>query len=150
MPVDDPAVLAALDDAARQALLPPEGVAEFAKADRPLRDYEVLFHEHFVQRSLLTDGITKLKSNIERTEAATNEANKEIGYRETEKANLAADSEKFQFEQKAIASYQETLQKQLEQLRNSLRTTYTSARGRAAQLTADQLRAARQINDLTQ
>jgi hypothetical protein len=146
MPVDDPAVLAALDDAARQALLPAESVAEFAKTDRQARDYEVLFHEHFVQRSLLNDAIMKLQSNIERTEAATKEANTEIGYRETETTNLTADSEKFKYEEKAIAAYRQTLEKRLEQARNRLRAAYTTARQRAAELTANQLRAAKGID----
>jgi hypothetical protein len=61
-------------------------------------------------------------------------------------ANLQADLEKFQHEQKAITAYAQTLSRQYDGLRESLKTTFVSARKRASDLTAEQLRAAAQID----
>jgi hypothetical protein len=146
MPIDDAAMYAALDEPTRQKLLPAASLAEFAKADRKLRDYDQIFHEHFVQRSLLTDGINKLTANIERMTAATKEAEKEAAYRETEKTKLAADLEKFQHERKVIADYQQSLSKFYQQVRERLRATYLDNRRMADDLTAGQLRAADEID----
>jgi hypothetical protein len=146
MPIDDAALFAALDEPTRQGLLPADSQAEFAKADRKLTDYQLAFHEHFVHRSLLADSIAKLQIDIQRTEASEKETKTEIGYRETEKGNLAIDSEKFQAEEKAIATYQQALKQQFDHLRESLKSTFANARQRAAQLTADQLRAAADID----
>jgi hypothetical protein len=125
-------------------------VAEYAQADRKLRDYELLFHESYVQQALLADSISKLASNIERTEAAVKEATAEIAYRETEKANVQADLEKFQYERKAIAGYQKTLETLVGQLRDSLKATYMANRRMAADLTASQLKAAEEIDRRSQ
>ncbi|HEX3726725.1 MAG TPA: hypothetical protein VHV08_10805 [Pirellulales bacterium] len=149
MPIDDAAMLAALDEPTRAALLPKESLAEYAKADRPLRDYAAFFHEDYLQRMLLADGIAKLTSNIDRTTADVKEVDREIAYRQTEQTNLKADLEKMRFEQQAIATYQQTLEKRLAQVRASLKSTYLSARDRAAQLTARQLQAAEEIDQRT-
>lgn len=146
MPIDDAALFASMDDATRGPLVPKDQLAEYAKADRPLRDYEQFFHENFVQQSLLKDAISKLNNNIARTESDVKEANGEIAYRQTELANLQADLEKFQHEQKAIAAYAQTLSRQYDQLRESLKATFVSARSRAGELTAEQLRAAAEID----
>jgi hypothetical protein len=146
MPIDDAGLFAAMDEATRTALVPKDHLAEYAKADRTLRDYEQFFHASFVQRSLLADGIAKLASNIARTESDVKEATGEIAYRQTEMANLQGDLEKFQHEQQAIATYSQTLSRQYEQLRESLKATFVSARGRAAELTTEQLRAAAEID----
>ncbi len=150
MPIDDPAVFARLDDAARTALLPAASAAEFAQENRKLRDYNQFFHESYVQQALLADSVSKLASNIERTETASKEAATEIAYRETEKTNLQADLEKFQYERKAIAAYQTTLEKLVAQLRDSLKATYLANRTQAAALTATQLKAADEINRRTE
>lgn len=146
MPVDDAALFAKLDEKSRQALLSGESMAEFSNTERPLRDYEYLFHESYVQRSLLADAIAKVKSDLDRTTAAVTEANTEIGYRTTEKTKLAADLERFQFERKAIADYQKSLESLFQQVRESLKATFNTNRQLAAELTAAQLRAADEIN----
>jgi len=146
MPVDDAALFAKMDDKTRQALLPQNSLAEYAKADRNLRDYEFFFHESYVQRNLLSDAIAKTQSNIDRIDAAVKETTTEIGYRDMEKANLASDLEKFQFEQKAIADYQKTLEGVFQQVRESLKATFAKNRELAAELTTRQLRAAEEIN----
>jgi hypothetical protein len=130
-------------------MLPADTAAEYAKADRALRDYDAFFHENFVQRSLLADNIAKLNSNIARTVAATDEANKEIGYRQTEQGELKFDLEKFQHEQQAIAAYHKSLEDRYQQVHSKLKSTYVSARQRAGQLTAEQLRAAQEIDRRT-
>jgi hypothetical protein len=149
MPIDDPTVFANLDEATKAALLPRESLIAYANAERPLRDYESFFQENYVQRSLLTDAISKTTSNIQRTEAATKEANNEIAYRQSEKANLQADLEKFRYEVKAIGAYQATLEKSLQDLRESLKATYLSSKQQAADLTAAQFQAAEEINQRT-
>jgi hypothetical protein len=146
MPIDDAALYAALDEPTRQKLLPPASLAEYADAQRKLRDYDQMFHEHFVQRSLLADAINKLTANIQRMTAATGEAEKEAAYRQSEKANLAADLEKFQHEQKAIADYQQSLANLYQQVRDRLRATYLANRRMADELTTWQLRAADEID----
>lgn len=146
MSVDNPAVFAGLDEAARKGLLPAESVEEYAKADRALRDYQLFFHENYVQQSLLADSIAKLKTSIERTEAATSEAVAEAKYREAEKANLQADLAKFQFEVQAIAAYQQSLDELLPQLIEKLKATYIENRQAAGTLQREQLRAAAEID----
>ena len=146
MPIDNPARFAELDDATRQSLLPKESLAEYAKLDRKLRDYEQFFHENYVQVSLLNDAISKLNSNIQRTEAATTETRREIAYREGEKTNLQADLEKFRYEAQAIAAYQKSLEDLYAKVRQSLKNTYQENRKLAAALTVAQLQAAEAIN----
>jgi hypothetical protein len=146
MPVDDAAVFAGLDAATREALLPAASQPVHASAERKLYDYEQIFHENFVQRSLLQDAINKLTSNIQRMTAATQEAEKEAAYRESEKTNLAADLQRFEHERQAIAQYLEGLTRFFEQLRETMKDTFLANRSMAAALTAAQVRAADQID----
>ncbi len=147
MPIDDVAAFASLDEQARAALLPEGSLGEYSNPERTLRDYESFFHDSYVQRALLGDAISKTTSNIQRTDAATKQANDEIAYRGTEKANLAADLEKFRYELKAIAAYEVTLEKTFQQVRQSLKETYLASKQRAAELTAAQFKAAETINE---
>ena len=149
MPTDRAAVFAAMDDAARQALLPPESLAEYAQADRKLRDYQLFFHENYVQKLLLRDTIAKTTTNIERTQIATNEAVAEGKYRDNEKGKLQADLEKFHFEVQAIANYEKSLQRLLAQVRAELRATYIENRRAAMTLTREQLKAEEEIDRRT-
>lgn len=149
MPIDDASVFAALDEATRQKMLPQASLAEWAKADRSLRDFERIFHDSYHDSSLLTDSIRKLTGNIERTEAAVKKAEEEIAYRKTEKTNLAADLEKFQFEQKTIADYEQSLEKRLQEVRQLLKSTFLQNRTLATRWTEEQLRAADEINRRT-
>ncbi len=149
MPIDDATVFAVLDEPARQALLPAQSLAEYANAQRKLRDYEFFFHENYVQRSLLSDAISKITGDLERIQGATQKATDEIAYRGTEKTNLQADLAKFQYEQKAIAAYQQTLQQLFAQVRESLKATYAKNKQLAADLTVSQLKAADEINQRT-
>jgi hypothetical protein len=146
MPVDDPAMFAAMDDAARQKLLPPGSQAEYAKADRKPRDYHQFFREHFVQRRILGDTISELESNIQRMTSAQAETEKESQYRTAEKGKLAADFAKFEHERQAIAQYAQSLQVFLRQLVETLNATYAENQRLAAELTSWQLAAAREID----
>ncbi len=149
MPIDDPEFFAALDDATRQGLLPTGSVQEFAQADRTLRDYELYFRQHYVQRTLLNDAIRKLTSNIERIEAATAEAEKEAQYRQEEKTGLASDLQQFEGERDAIAAYQTSLEAAYKQVLDSLKNTYLANRNMAAQLTESQFQAVEAIDRRT-
>ncbi len=146
MPIDNSELFASLDDAARQAVLPKDSLQEYANPQRKLRDYEYLFHENFVQRSLLNDSISELNSNIARITADTKQTNDEVAYRETEKANLATDLAKFQYEQKAIATYRQSLEQLYGQVRDLLKTRYADNNRMAAELTAAQTKAAQEID----
>ncbi|MGD9720038.1 MAG: hypothetical protein AB7O59_02345 [Pirellulales bacterium] len=146
MPIDDRQLFASLDDATRKGLLPAASLAEFAKTDRTLRDYEQVFREHYVQTSLIKDTINRLTSDIARTVAATDEAQKEAGYRQAEKENLTADLQLFQRERQAIADYQATLAATYQQVLGTLKTTFAANRDMAAALTQQQLQAADAIN----
>lgn len=149
MPIDDADLFAAMDEPTRAALLPAEKQAEFAKADRKLRDYEFFFHENFVQRSLLSDSISELNSNIARMTAATTEVGNEAGYRESEKKNLQSDLENMVREREAIVAYETTLRQMFDKVRDDLKQTYVTARKLAADLTTRQLKAAEEINQRT-
>jgi hypothetical protein len=146
MPIDDAALFAALDDATRQGLLPAASLQEYAGTERKLHAYEQFFHEHYVQQALLNDGIRKLTSNIARINAATEEAQKEVTYRQNEKTNVASDLEQFEHEKNAIANYQESLETGYRQALDSLRATYLANRQMAAALTESQLKAAEEID----
>src|SRR5205085_9222008 len=51
MPTDDPNILSGLDPQRQQAIMPDAQVREqFAAADRPVRDYNALFHSFHAQR----------------------------------------------------------------------------------------------------
>ncbi len=146
MPVDDAALFATVDDATRQALLPKSSLQEYAKGDRKLRDYEYLFHENFVQRTKLTDSIAELTSNIDRMTADTKQTDEEAAYRTTEKGSLQVDLEKFEQERKAIAAYRQALEKLFGQTRDALRARFAANRQMDSELTASQLKAAREID----
>jgi chromosome segregation ATPase len=126
MPIDDPAVASA-------------GDAPAATADRPLRDYDQWFHASFVQRSLLSDAIAKLNSNILRMEAALKSTGDEVGFRQSEIEHLTADLERFQHERNVIAAYGQTLERLLTTVRDRLKATYVHNRQLASQWTAEQL-----------
>jgi chromosome segregation ATPase len=149
MPIDNPALFAELDDAARQSMLPKESLADYANRERKLRDYQLFFHDNYVQTSLISDAISKLNSNIERTNSAAEETRREIAYREGEKTNLAADLEKFQLEVRAISAYQKSLEDLFAKVRQSLKSTYAENRKLATALTVAQLQAAEAINART-
>lgn len=149
MPADDATVFTSLDDARRQALLPPQSVQEFAKPDRALRDYQLFFRENYVQQSLLRDTIAKTTTNIERTVSATNEAMAEAKYREGEMSNLQADLEKFRLEVQAVTAYRKSLEQFLTDVRAKLKATYVANRQAATTLTRAQLDAEAEINQRT-
>lgn len=149
MPADSAAVFAGLDDARRGTLLPPESAAEYARADRELWDYQLFFHDNYVHRSLLRDTIARTTTNIRRIEAATNEAVAEATYRDTEKGNLAADLEKFQFELAAVVKYEKSLEQLMAQVRAKLRATYLENRRAATMLTRQQFKAREEIDRRT-
>jgi hypothetical protein len=149
MPIDDAGLFADLDEPTRQALLPKESLAEYANRERKLRDYELFFHENFVQRSLLADAISKLTSNIQRIGAAAQETLREVGYRETERGNLQADLKRFQFEVRTIAAYQKKLEDMLARLQQSLKAVFVDNHRMAALLTVEQLKAVDEINERT-
>ncbi len=150
MPIDDASVFASLDEATRAKLLPKDSVVEFGKADRTLHDYRTFFEDNYVQRALIADSVAKINNNIQRTEAATKECNAEIGYRETEKANLASDLGHVNTELKAIAAYQTTLENLDKKVLGMLKATYIQMRDGAARLTARQLQEAEEINRRTE
>ena len=146
MPPDNGLVFSRLAPAARQVLLPPSVVEEYAKADRALRDYHAFFHENYVRRGLLADTIAQTTSNVQRIEAAAAETNKEAAFREGEKVGLQSDLAKFQAEVKAIAAYEQSLKQLLAQVGTQLKATYLENRRAAESLTRAQLEAADEIN----
>jgi hypothetical protein len=146
MPSDETAIFSRLDEKTKAALLPAESLGEYTGADRKLRDYQLLFHENYIQRALIADDISKASNNIERTTADVREAIREGEYRQTEMTHLKSDLEKFKFELEAIAAYQKSLEQLLTQVRDSVRTKYVQNRQMAATLTSDQWKAVDEIN----
>ncbi|REK06766.1 MAG: hypothetical protein DWQ37_22235 [Planctomycetota bacterium] len=146
MPTDNPRVFAEMDADKRQSMLPPASAEEFANADRPLRDYHDLFHEHYVQSVLLRDYLAYLEGNIQRTTEATERVNATVSYRQSEQAKLQSDLEKFRFEAEAIAKYQKSLEQKLAEERERAKQQYIENRRAAAVLTRHQLELQRTIN----
>ncbi len=149
MPPDSAAVFTKLDEAQRQALLPPAAAAAYAEADRPLHDYYSFFHENYVQRAQLAAAIATTTDKIERTTADTTETEKEAGYRQTEKDNLQSDLANFQAEVEAITAYDKSLEALVVQVHDRLKATYIENRRAAQTLTREQLKAASQIDQRT-
>ena len=156
MPSDDAKLMAKLDPNELQALFQnvakerlPDILKQFSDPDRPLRNYQVLFHHNNQQLSLLNDDIGQINENIARTKAATVKVESEIAYLDGEKTSLQSDLKNFQREQAVIADYATKLQTQLDAAKTQLRTVYFAAKKSAEELTALQLDAAEAINRRT-
>jgi hypothetical protein len=153
MPVDDAKLFAAMTPEERRSLLPgktPEGLAEYADGKRQLRDYEYLFHENSKSRALLATAIATTQENLRRIDAARAKAEEEIQFRQGEQTALSADLEKFQFEQKTIHSYLESLQKKLTDVRAQWQASFTATVQAARKVEQIQLKAAQEIDRLTE
>jgi hypothetical protein len=152
MPVDNSRLYAGMTDAERRALFPgksPEGLAEYASADRTLRDYEYFFHQNAAERELLAASIATTQHNLQRIASAQQEVEKEIQFRQAERVALTADREKFQFEQKAIHTYLEALEKKLVDVGAQLQASFTATVQAAKNIEQIQLKAAEEIDRLT-
>ena len=152
MPVDDAKLYAAMTPDERRTLFPeksPEGLAEYANPERPLRDYEYFFHKNSDERALLSATIATTQDNLRRIETAQKAADEDVKYRQGEKVALSADREKFLYEQKAIHAYFQSLQKKLTEVRadwtNSLSATIQTAR----KIQRIQIKAAEEIDRAT-
>lgn len=149
MPVDNAELFAGMDEAERQKLVPKASLKEFANKKRTLRDYEYFFHENMLECELIDDGIVKTKTDLERTLAAEKKAQEEIAYRKSEKADLAADLEKFRYERQAATKYAQTLQEKAKTLKDELTAALAAIARDAEQLNQLQLKAAEEINRRT-
>jgi hypothetical protein len=152
MPVDDAKFYAAMTPDERRILLPgksPERLAEFAKADRPLRDYEYFFHQNSVERELLAATIATTQDNLRRMASAQKKADEDVQFRQGEIVALTADREKFLAEQKAIRAYLETLQKKLVNVRADWQNSLTATIQTARKIQRIQLKAAEEIDRAT-
>jgi septal ring factor EnvC (AmiA/AmiB activator) len=157
MPLDDAKLIAKLSEDERQTLfrnVPKSQLSdlltEYADPNRPLRNYQLIFHHNNQQLSLLQDDIGQINENIARTKAASAKVEEEIAYLEGEKVALQSDLKNFQREQAAIGDYAAKLQQQLGTVRNQLRAVYASTKKSAEELTALQLQAAEEINRRTE
>ena len=151
MPVDDPRVYAALNDAQKQKL-PAELAAELINPKRPLEkltDFALLFQQLQARKVLLTDAIQKTEAAIARTENAIKETNQDIAIRQKERENLAADLKRFQYELQVIAAYEKTITQQVSNLQKATNVSSATAQALAAELTVRQLKAAAEINRRT-
>ncbi len=152
MPVDNGKLFAAMTPEERKELLPgksPEGLEEYASGERTLRDYEYFFHQNSVERELLAKTIATTQENVKRVEAGRQETEKEISFRQGEQVALSADREKFQFEQKAIHTYLESLEKQFDQVEAQWKASFAAAVRAARGIQRIQIKAAEQIDRLT-
>jgi hypothetical protein len=136
----------------RRTLFPektPEGLAEYANPERTLRDYEYFFHQNSDERALLATTIATTQNNLQRMATAQKTADEDVKYRQGEKVALAADREKFLYEQKTIHAYVQSLQKKLVEVRadwqNSLNATIQTAR----KIRRIQIKAAEEIDRAT-
>jgi hypothetical protein len=152
MPVDDAKLYAAMTPEERHALFPdksPEGLAEYASVDRPLHDYEYFFHQNSVDRELLAAAIATTQNNLQRMETAQKTADEDVAYRQGEKVALSGDREKFRFEQKAIHTYLQSLQKKLVDVRADWQTSLSATIQTARKIQRIQIRAAEEIDRAT-
>ena len=142
----------ALTPEERRALLPgksPEALAEFASAERPLRDYEYFFHQNSVERELLVASIATRKDNLQRIESARKKAEEEVQFRQGESVALSADREKFLYEQKVIHEYLQALQKQVALVRADWQASLTATIQTVRKIRRIQLKAAEEIDRAT-
>jgi len=152
MPVDDAKMYAAMTPAERRTLFPeksPEGLTEYASVDRPLRDYEFFFHQNSDERALLAATIATTQDNLRRIATAQKTADEDVTYRQAEKVALTADREKNLYEQKAIRSYLQTLQKKLVAVRADWQTSLNATIQTARKIQRIQMRAAEEIDRAT-
>jgi hypothetical protein len=152
MPLDDSKLFAGMTPDERRKLLPektPEGLEEFAHADRTLRDYEYFFHQSAIERSLLAGAIATTKENLKRIAEAEAKAEEEIKFRQSEKVALSADREKFLGEQKLIHEYLDTLEKKLASVRAEWQASFGATVQAARAIEKIQLKAAEEIDRLT-
>ena len=111
-------LFAGMDEATRQALVPKDQLAEYAKADRPLRDYELFFHENFVQRSLLADGIAKLNEQYRTDRSGREGSDTRDRYRQTRaEPTCRRIWRSSSTSRRRLPAYAQTLAKQYDQLR---------------------------------
>ncbi|HTU24085.1 MAG TPA: hypothetical protein VMF30_01730 [Pirellulales bacterium] len=152
MPVDDAKLYANMTPEERRALLPGKQAAaleEFAKPDRPLRDYEFFFHQSAIERALLASTIATTQDDLRRIEAAQKKADENVKFREGEITALSADREKFLVEQKAIHTYLEALGKKLVSVQADWKNLLTSTIDTARKIQRIQIRAAEEIDRAT-
>jgi hypothetical protein len=152
MPTDNQLDYAELDDAQRAALYPKKSAeerAEFAKKDRPLRDYEYFFHQNSLERNRLENSIALLEADLSRTVEAQKKTEQDIQYREAEKANLSSDFEKFQRSLEIVRQYAKTLKGKFGTLKGELATAMQATQQNAANFKSIQLKAEKEIDLLT-
>ncbi len=149
MPIDDASTFASLSDEERAKLLPKSALKEFANPDRPLRNYQMIFHFNAQQQMLTQDEISRVQDNIKQMKDAKEKIAEEIKYREGEKADLQFDLKNFQRELVAVKAYAVQLQQKFENVRSELRSVFTATRQEASELATLELRAAEAINRRT-
>ena len=150
MPADNQGIFSALDDATKRTLLPAGSVADFAKRDRPLRDYELFFHEAQKDAFLLADAAGRLARYVADANAEVNKTNEAIAYREREQADLQYDLQKFQFEQDGVKQYREKLQQRYDAVHAEVQQLSDENQRLVARLAALQTQLAEEINRRTQ
>jgi hypothetical protein len=148
-PLDDPRIFAALNPNDLQNLLgkiSPDVVAEWSQANRPHRNYQMIFHQFSHRTSMTLDEIAKINDKITRLKDSNVRVLEDIKYRETEKGDLQTDLKDFQRERTAIVAYLQKLQDQLTAVRKERLAIYMATKQAAAELTELQIKAAEQIN----
>jgi hypothetical protein len=150
MPTDDPKLLAGLDPQRQQAIIPDQAAREeFASADRPVRDYNALFHSFHAQRQILGDEKAKALSDIKRLQDANKRVVADAQYRTGEISRLTEDLSGFQREAQIVTAYFQQLVAEAKKTASVLKTSKAHCAQLAAAVTALQLENARAVNAQT-
>ncbi len=167
MPGDRPDLLAQLQPAELDALLPTETRKEYAKDGQPaepndppervengkyvreLRDYSVFFHELDRQLSVMRDEQAANERDLASVRTALADAKKQTQFTAAEIKDLKAELDRSQVERGEIEALRKTVEAKLAAVRSDLKKTLDENKALALRLTRKQLEAADRINRAT-
>jgi len=178
MPLDARSVFAHLSEEEKKALLPDETQEEYLKDGEPaepddpedrvvevkdkdgnvverkyvrmLRDYEVLFKEYHLQRSILVDLFEATKRDKQYVDNAYADALSHQQFREDEVRKLKVEVATHSRERDAVAALLATIQPRAQKMKEAVDLLIAANRATAAKIAKIQLEAARRIDARTQ
>ncbi len=125
------------------------GEIEDEKYVRPLRDYEVLFEDAHLKRSILIDLAEAARRDVEAIRAAQQDADSQHQFREQEKIQLAADQAKINRQRDAAAAHLKAVELRLVELQQAIAKLLEDNKRLARIIAKSQLEATQQIDAQT-
>jgi hypothetical protein len=116
---------------------------------RDLRDYEILFKAFDLDETEWGDEYASAERDREYAEAAANDAKQQVGFRQSEIAELKQESAKFHRELDAVVAHQKAVERKLAEVERSAAELAANNRSIASQIAQVQLDAQRRIDERT-